>query len=199
MMRMLILTLMGPALLSGCTAPPAATTRPGEADVAVFTRAEPGRGGILVEVAGPVHVSGAKAGQVPIQITNLLTEEVFVEVTGFDDLAWEFKRGEIGSGSNRFSFGGGGKIMLPDNTRLLKRLHAAQVDKEGRIGQCGCAVHFTTGQIGCPPGELKKWIGADTKVRVPVVGYLRRNGREFSVTLEIPIQLIEPARAGDGG
>jgi hypothetical protein len=159
------------------------------AQVPFFFDSESAKEGILVQVQGPVQASGEKAGQVTVIVSNLLQEEVFIEVTGLEQFGYEFRQPAANGRPGGCAFGGGGGPMWPDNLRLLKRLHASTYTN-GELSTCGCAMAWLKGTVGAADLDLKDWIGADTKIRVQIGGYLRRNGKAFGKELELPIRIV---------
>lgn len=41
-----------------------------------------------------------------------------------------------------------------------------------------------------------RWIGEDTKVEIPVRGFLRRTGQQFAESAEVPITIVDETAQG---
>jgi hypothetical protein len=160
-----------------------------EVDVQIITDSKSKEAGIHVRLYSPVYATGDNAGEVNISIVNLLEEEVFIEVTGLGKLGYSFRRFDKDGEIMAMAGGSGSFTVFPDNTRLLKRLHGASKDKNGKLGTCGCGFTTIKGKLK-DKLDLKKWIGADTKISVSITGYLRKNGKQFSKYVTIPIKII---------
>ncbi len=140
--------------------------------------------GLLVTCPRTIPFNGAKAGQIPIQVINRLDEEVFLEVTGHESLDYALETWEGGSTS-----GGGGVVIFPDNTQLLKRLHATHYSEQGDF-TCGCCSTVIRSTI---PSDALESGRARGTVGLRISGYYRKSGKEFFELVELPIELVEAA------
>jgi hypothetical protein len=174
--------------LSGCSSLPVAEV-PESADVPVFLAGTAQTNGIGVSVRSPVYTSGTNAGLVQITVANLLEEEVFLEVTGFDDLGYTI---ESTDPDEIYYTGGGGSItVFPDNTHMLKRLHGSTRMKDGSLATCGCAVAFIRGKVNFGPPDVDVPTETKVTITIPIAGYLRSNGKHFWGSVEVPIETRE--------
>lgn len=168
---------------------------------------QPGKG---LNVVASIKVSAASRWPVrfSVSVVNLLEEEVLLTVEGIElaNLRYELERqvpegtieglpeGAIeewpGSGVTHKSF-------FPDNTGLLKRLHACQY-KDGEARPCGCAVARIQGAFGDEddPLNLKTVIGAHGRLTIPIRGYFRANGKAFAMDVEVPFTVVEQQPRG---
>ncbi len=125
--------------------------------------------GLLLTYPKQIPFQGPGAGEVPISVVNLLDEEVFIEVTGNESLGCSL---EFWNGG--FSGGGGGGTFFPDNTNLLKRLHATHYGDVQTLGplrsqrkdredanQC---FHRFGGSLGSKLKKIPKW---NTRPKLP--------------------------------
>lgn len=210
-------------LLPGCVAtnssPSPSPSQDSPAKVKVLLNPHPDEVCIAVQVASAVPGSGDKKGEIQITIINRLDEEVFVNVTGFDSLSYSFSYQSTDDNGFAATSGGGAFIAFPDNTHMLKRLHATVtangakgdaehggigfVEDTGKTGgtaggkrfTCACAKAHITGKIGDEKTDLKSWVGraerhgATMTVRIPIAGYLRNSGRAFSEMVEVPVTI----------
>jgi hypothetical protein len=87
---------------------------------------------------------------------------------------------------------GATKLLFPDNSGLLKRLHACQY-LEGKARPCGCALAKLQGTIGDADDslDLKTVLGAKGTVSLPIRGFFRSNGKAFSEEVKVPILIVE--------
>ena len=142
-----------------------------------------------LKVICPIEVSAASRWPVrlSVPVVNLLEEEVFLTVQSVEltNLGYTLFQ-EWPDGSVLETTGGGGPgLVFPDNTGLLKRLHACQYD-EGIARPCGCAaatVRISIGEEGDP-----------VDLTLPIRGYFRRNGKAFAKDVEVPFIVIEEPR-----
>jgi hypothetical protein len=150
-----------------------------------------------LNVVGPIRVSakdGWPAG-FAVTVVNLLEEEVFLTVRSVElqNLGYRLAH-ELSDGMFMGIAGSGSapSAMCPDNTGLLKRLHACSY-KEGRPLPCGCAVARVQGTLGDADDslDLSTAVGSKGTVTLPIKGYFRANGEEFSKDVEIPILITE--------
>ncbi len=131
-----------------------------------------------------ISAAAAKPVKFPITIVNLLKEEVFLEVTDHDDLSYHLKQ------DRNIAFGGGGGFG-GDNESLLKRLHACTY-KDGKPQMFWGVMASIPGKIDF--GEnlpLSQWIGAKATIEVFPRGFYRANGKEFSMRVEMPVEIIK--------
>jgi len=115
-------------------------------------------------------------------ISNLLEEEVFVEVTGLDSLGYHLESKHGG-----FALGGGTFVLFPTNTALLKRLHAASY-QDGKAMLCGCCFARIESSIGKDVLDIGHARGT---VDVWIRGYYRKTGKHFSESIKLPIEIVE--------
>jgi hypothetical protein len=142
--------------------------------------------GLRFDYPKAISASAGKSAKVPIVISNLLEEEVFLEVTDYDDLG--YKLGDVGTS---WAAGGGSVVGFPDNARLLKRLHASSYMK-GKAFTCGCATAFISAHVAFDQDvSLKEFIGLDCRIKVTLKGYYRRNGNEFEKSVELPVEIVK--------
>lgn len=139
--------------------------------------------GLLVTCPSKIPFRGKGAGEIPISVVNLLAEEVFLEVTEVQSLGYSLKLWNGG-----FSMGGGGgRIMFPDNTNLLKRLHATGYGKEEKF-TCGCCVTRINGMLDSDALDAGRARGT---VTVSIRGFYRNSGKRFSESVDLPIELVD--------
>ena len=130
--------------------------------------------GLLIKLK-KVDYEGVETQNVEFEIliVNLLLEEVFIEVTDSDEASISIER----TGNDWGVMGTAGSVTgLPDNTRLLKRLHASFLNKEGEKLTCGCC-QYTIKQSA--KLNLSHWIGSKSKLSFRVSGYHRSNGKKI--------------------
>ena len=133
---------------------------------------------------GTTDEVGKSIIKVGFTISNLLEEQVFVTVTGYDRLSCNL-RSEDG---HLALIGGGGGVAFPDNTELLKRLHGSSYDT-GERWTCGCASVHITGGIPIPTDYVSDLVGAYGELSIRITGFFLKNGEDFSETIVIPIRI----------
>lgn len=146
--------------------------------------------GLLVTCPSQIPLKGPNAGKVPIQVINFLEEEVFVEVTGSESLGYSLKHWDGG-----ISGGGGSFRIFPDNTNLLKRLHATSY-RDGKRFTCGCCFATINGTLDSDVIENGRARGT---VTVWIRGFYRNSGTHFSEFVVLPIELVEQTAGQQGG
>lgn len=154
----------------------------------------PGKG-LRVFAPKQISASGKKHETVLFTVMNLLEEEVFLTVQGleFTAIGYTIEK-EDKDDLVKFEVGGGLGVFFPDNTGLLKRLHACAYDETGKARPCGCSIAGIVGTIGGSDDDdldLSKWVGAKCTVTLPIKGYFRANGKEFSTSVEMPIRIVK--------
>ena len=183
-------------LLPGCLPPRTLPPQSEDVEIKVFTDKQTDEAGILVQVTSPVSASGDKMGEVRITIVNHLEEEVFVEVTGFDRIGYEF--GRLDAEGDETAWALHSNLVFPGNTYLLKRLQGAwRLNNRERV-TCGCSVAFIEGRLDTRGIDLREWIGAEAKVSIPITGYLRKTGRRFSKRVDLPITITNGQQSPEG-
>ena len=75
-------------------------------------------------------------------------------------------------------------MIFPDNTHLLKRLHACMY-KDGKARPCGCAMASIAATIDFEDLKLKDLVGSKVAVEVNLVGYYRASGKGFDKTAKL--------------
>lgn len=94
-----------------------------------------------------------------------------------------------------FSGGGGSTTFFPDNTNLLKRLHATSY-RDGERFTCGCCFAGINGRLD--PDVLNVGRARGT-VTVWIRGFYRTSGKHFSESVDLPIELVEQADGQQDG
>ncbi len=157
-----------------------------EPTIKVFNDRECNDKGLLVTCTRKVPRAGENAGKIIIQVVNLMEEEVFLEVTDFESLGYSVEtRGGGYAGS------GGSFTFFPDNTHLLKRLHATSYSN-GKPFTCGCCMTQIKGSLAPEALELGPAKGT---IDVCLSGYYRNTGRHFSECIKLPFEIIEKEEA----
>ena len=123
--------------------------------------------------------------QFEVIVSNRLLDEVFIEVTELEHAKISVQ-GENGA----MSSGVGTTTRFPDNTQLLKRLHAATISKDGDVLGCSCS---TTTIKQSAKLDLSDWIGSKGILSFTVSGFYRSTGKQFSSTIELPFNIIKTA------
>jgi hypothetical protein len=171
--------LLAILFFTGC-----ATSSPKESEVGVTILTDPKakESGIFVKVNSNITATGDGIGEVYILFVNLMEEEVFLEITGFDSLGWKLNSGFGGSG--------GVEWVFPDNMNHLKRLHGATRSEDGHLLSCGCSMVNVKGKLELEGVNLEEWVGEKATITIPVNGYIRKNGQRFHEWVELPIQIV---------
>jgi hypothetical protein len=141
--------------------------------------------GLLVRCPQKVHATGEKAGDAWITVTNRLAEEIFLEVTPFELHGYELESKDGGY----YAGGGGSSVGVPNNERLLKRLHASTYSKGRRFTRDRCSTRLKA-RVDF---DALKMAPARGTVTVRISGYYRNTGREFSESIDVPIEIVAPA------
>ncbi|MBN1908594.1 MAG: WG repeat-containing protein [Pirellulales bacterium] len=141
--------------------------------------------GLLITCPKKVPFKGDKAGKILIRITNLLEAEVFVEVEGNESPGYSLESWDGG-----FASGVGSMWVFPDNTYLLKRLHASRYSGDKRI-TCGCCMAMIVGQLDESALEMGRARGT---ISLDIRGFYRNTGKSFSESIELPIELVEDVK-----
>lgn len=182
-MRLVISTIVLWIVPTLCVAedPAAGDTSPKKPpSIVLFSDERTAGKGLLVTV-DPVELPKDGPASVNYRITNFLEEEVFVEVRNGETLSYDHI-----SLDGFHGFGNGsGFPGFPDNLALLKRLHASHY----RVGQritCGCAMAIVSAAAEIPNNVDPK---ERTTVAIYVRGFYRANGKEFSESIDVPLQL----------
>ncbi|WFB37497.1 hypothetical protein P3T73_06960 [Kiritimatiellota bacterium B12222] len=178
-MKPAISYLMAILFLTGCAT---SSLRESEEGVTILTDPKAKETGIFVKVNSNVTATGDGIGEVNILFVNLMEEEVFLEITGFDSLGWELNTGPEGSG--------GVEWVFPDNINHLKRLHGSTRSKDGNLLSCGCSMVNVKGKLELEGVNLEEWVGEKATVTIPVNGYIRKNGQKFHEWVELPIKIV---------
>ena len=150
--------------------------------ITLLTDPDSQKKGLLVTCPSKIPLTGENAGKVPIRVVNLLDEEVFLEVTGSESLSYSLEHWNGGS-----SGGGGSFTIFPDNTNLLKRLHASSY-RDGKIFTCGCCITRINGRLDPDVLDVGRARGT---VTVRIRGFYRNSGKYFSESVDLPIELVE--------
>lgn len=145
--------------------------------------------GLLVTCPRKVPFQGEGAFEVPISVVNFLDEEVFLEVTDMKSLGYSLEHWDGG-----FSGGGGRFTIFPDNTSLLKRLHATDY-REGKRFTCGCCVTRINGKLDSDRLHAGRARGT---VTVWIRGFYRNTGIHFSESVDLSVELVEKVDDTDG-
>ena len=188
-MKYSIFLLLGVlVVLTGCASLEIWPLQSDETEVKFLLDTDSNEPGILVMIDTPINASADNAGEINITVVNLMKDEIFVEVTDFNNLGHEF----IKEGDNEEAWSGrGGEYgTFPDNMKLLKRLHGASRNENGELSTCNCGIAKFKGKMDLRDIDLREWVGADTKVWVPITVYLRRNGRHYYDILQVPVKII---------
>ena len=132
-----------------------------------------------------VYASSNESFNVSFGVMNMATQEVFLSVTGFSNLGYyihDIRHSRLRTGSP------GSSVCFPDNTQLLKRLHAARVI-QGETNACGCAIADIQGTVRLRKGTLEQWRGHIIEVRLPLIGFVRDTGEAFFEDVYIPFDI----------
>ena len=144
----------------------------------------------------PTQISASSARPVDFRflVVNLLKEEIFLEVTGYDDLRYEVSNVvenedmpplEAGSG-------GGSVVGSPNNSQLLKRLHACSYFKDSKPHPCGCAMAVIVAKIDLNKElNLKEHVDSKMTVGVSLIGYYRATGKQFQATANLAVKIVK--------
>jgi len=160
------------------------TTTTPEASVTVHLTPEGTDEGLRVVYPKQISAGSASPSKFPLLVINLLKDEVFLEVTGMDDLSYEIDvPGELVAG-------GGPIIVFPDNTHLLKRLHACSYH-DGKACPCGCAMAPIAATINFDDVKLKDLVGSKMTIEVSLVGYYRASGKMFDKTTKLTVAIVK--------
>lgn len=153
--------------------------------VAISSRGKGARDCLLVQGPTKISVSDGDRADFEFRVVNLLKEQVFVCVNGYEDLGLTMQgpRGNLAAGGSRF--------WSSDNTSLYKLLSGASCDS-GKP-------KFTLQSVACVKGklplgdieDLREWVGAKAQVQIVVSGFLRRNGKPFAATVKLPVTIVE--------
>jgi hypothetical protein len=130
-----------------------------------------------------VYASSNESFKVTFGVMNMATQEVFLSVTGFSNLGYY-----IHDNSRLRTGSPGSLVCFPDNTQLLKRLHAARVI-QGETNACGCAIADIQGTVRLRKGTLEQWLGHRIEVRLPLIGFVRDTGESFFEEVYIPFEI----------
>lgn len=154
--------------------------------IGVFINEAPAKEGLSVEVLpDEKKKSDSQSLHFVLHVTNLFSDEIFLTVTEFDDIGFSLK--EKTATMNRGMSSGGGKIVFPDNVGLLKRLHGSIGSNGDTTVTCGCCVAAIPISISAHEGtSFSEWAGIPGSLRIPIKGYFRSTGREFSEYVEVP-------------
>jgi hypothetical protein len=150
--------------------------------IVVLTDPDSKEKGLLISWPKKIPFKGENAGKLPIRVSNLLDEEVFLEVTETESLSYS-----LDYWSGGFAGGGGSFTIFPDNTNLLKRLHATSYSKGKRFtcGCCGARINATLDANALQGGRARG------TVTVMISGFYRNSGKRFYESVELPIELVE--------
>ncbi len=156
-----------------------------EPSIRLITDPESKEKGLVVTCHDKVYAKGKNAGLVWIAVANSLEEEVFLEVTDFELGGYDIESKD-GSWCSAM---GVQMIGFPDNTRLLKRLHASSYNGGSRL-TCGCAVTRLKGTLGA---DVLDKAPARGTVTVWLSGHYRNNGKRFSEFAKVSIKIVDAA------
>lgn len=156
--------------------------------IVVLTDPESKEKGLLITWLKKIPFKGENAGKVPIRVTNLLDEEVFLEVTGLESLSYSLDHWDGG-----FSGGGGSSTIFPSNTNLLKRLHASSYS-DGKRFTCGCCGAKINGKLDSDALHVGRARGT---VTIRIHGFYRNSGKQFYESVDLPIELVEKVESQD--
>ncbi len=171
--------------------------------------------GIKVTCAPVFDLDGKWPQEFPIQVLNLQPEEIFLEVTGYSDMAYAVSfEGDVASKRDGETLqqwqifstsGGGGRVIFPDKASLLKRLHSSHRQPDGSWRTCACASTTIDAAVDLSSAadklrDLDKLDPAKTKVvlRLHLNGFFRANGQSFKGNVEIPFTVKESKKADAG-
>ena len=174
----LILFLLLPMMSWTQSDPPKENKEKEPPSIQLFSESKGAGKGLLVEIVAPVDVPAAGKTVFSYRITNLLEEEVFVELP--DECAMLVYDGPDGS-----AIGGGVGSIFPDNLKLLKRLHASSY-KTGERFTCGCATVTRTATVDLPVTATAKGKATITLI---LSGFYRSTGKDFHNTIELPLPI----------
>jgi hypothetical protein len=148
--------------------------------IQLFSEAGGAGKGLLVEIVAPAVLPADRKAVFSYRITNLLEDEVFVELPSDFCAGHHYEGPDGGTGA-----GGGSVIVFPDNVNLLKRLHASSY-KTGERFTCGCATVTSRAYV-----QLPEFATAKGKVRVTllITGFYRPTGKAFCESIELPLPL----------
>ena len=163
-------------------------------EASVTVHLTPGGTGEGLRLIYPTHISASSARPVEFRflVVNLLKEEIFLEVTGHDDLKYEVHNvvGEAEMPPLEADSGGGSVVGFPDNTQLLKRLHACSYSKDGKPFPCDCATAVIAGKIDFDKDlNLKGRVGSKMTIGVSLVGFYRATGKQFHAAANLAVEI----------
>jgi hypothetical protein len=187
-MKMSIFRLMllaGLAGLLGC-----ATNRPERPDpddtliVPVATNATTRFHGLLITRVEPLRAAGRDAGLVRLTVRNSTGRDIFLEVEGYEDMAYRLHK----------------QVMKDD--KKIEEIYEGRGDalEPAALGDNRFELLYGTGEghvaakivggIDMKPADLSKWAGAEARVRFNPRGYFRDSGQAFigSIVIVVPVE-----------
>ena len=159
-----------------------------EKGIEVFCGPVEGRRGLKVIFPAEIRATETDETKVTFKVVNLLEEQVFLEVTGIEILDYTLSLDSNDDTAIVSEVLGGTEVIFPDNTKLLKRLHATTYKDEESF-TCGCAIARITTTFRCE--DFASWIGATGTITLNISGYKRSDGASFSKTVDVPISIVE--------
>ncbi|NJK91723.1 MAG: hypothetical protein HC904_07815 [Blastochloris sp.] len=146
--------------------------------------------GIQVSSLPSLSARDDKPQKFSFTVMNLFEDEIFLEVTNFEDVGIFIRGDGISSGR------GGKSTVFPDNTNLLKRLHSSKKQENGSFVPCGCCMVSISGSTTVP-SKLFSDVNIDSLKKVSFTmnltfrGYFRKTGKQFIGSVEIPVRIKE--------
>ncbi len=178
-LTLLLLTITTPAETEEPKEDPKEEPKP--PSIALFAETKGAGKGLLVEIVAPALLAGEKT-VFSYRITNLLEEEVFVELPSDLSVSYSYEGPEGPGGS---AGGGGIFTVFPDNVHLLKRLHASSY-KTGERFTCGCAAVTSTATVNLPESASVK---GKAEIQLVLKGFYRSSGKPFFAIITLPLPL----------
>jgi hypothetical protein len=169
---------------------PAATTMPAAArdepvEIKVFFDLQSDEEGVAMICPRTVSASGPRAGEIDLEILNRFDGEVFLEITGLEELSYslQMEKKAMGSGSSVYLF--------PWQVERFWRLKGSSL-YDGKRMTCGCGLARIQAKLRHSSDvDLRTWVGAKGTVHIHLRGYFRRTGAGFRKDVEIPIEIVK--------
>ena len=121
-----------------------------------------------------------------LTVVNLFSDEIFLCVTDYESVSFTLEE-HTSTVFRIMSSGGATGATFPDNTQLLKRLHAALGTQNNSTITCACCQATIPISISMDrDGGFSEWAGFSGVITIPIQGFFRSSGTEFGESIKVP-------------
>ena len=129
-----------------------------------------------------LHESENKDGghAIVVEVVNRLDDEIFLEVTNIG-IVYPSVEGAV-------LRGGVSRVAFPDNTAMIRRLHASTIGKDGSRATCSCG--STRIELPLDPDfDLPGSQGKQARFDLDLTGFRRSDGKKLRATGVVHFQV----------